>query len=149
MHAYAARGSRMLKHPKQLGFKLGLTVQIARPAKVTLTPLALTKDVVYVALVAGKIKPLKKGEALRVGQTRKSLGARWRSGVSVLGTRRLRPNERQDRMRWLDAANGKKIEVWVKQAEQFKIPYAKELLLVVFLLGAQKRSFSTIIMNPS
>jgi hypothetical protein len=48
------RGAGMVKHPKQLGFKLGLKIRIGEPACITkkLPDASTVRDVVYVALLA-------------------------------------------------------------------------------------------------
>jgi len=132
----------MVKHPEELGFKLGLKIRIAEPAIITKkTPDALTCDVVYVALFAESDRPLKKGDALRVGQTKGRLIDRWRSASTIFGNRRLRPNEKGDRRKWLEVANGKDVEVWVKAAGKFEIPYAKGLTQSPFSTRCTEEEF--------
>jgi hypothetical protein len=116
----------MLEHPEQLGFKLGLTIRIGEPAHIMPTPEASTCDVVYVALFGGTKLPLEKRDVLKVGQTKKSLLAR-NSTATIFGCRRLKANEKEDRRKWLEAANGREVEVWVKAAEKIEIPYASGL----------------------
>jgi hypothetical protein len=116
----------MVKHPERLGFKLGLKISIGQPASVTPMTHASMRDVVYVALPTESTAPLKKGEALKIGQTKGSLIDRWKS-IAGIFSRKLRNNEMNDRRKWLEAANGKEVYVWVKAAGEVEIPYAKGL----------------------
>jgi hypothetical protein len=117
----------MLKHPKELGFTLGLTIRISVPASIVATPDATARDVVYVALLAGNRKTIKKGDALRVGQTKRSLKSRWKGIAGIFSRDNLRDFEMEDRRKLLAEANGKEVAVWVKAAGKTTIPYAKGL----------------------
>lgn len=125
----------MVKHPRELGFKLGLRIRIGKPARITGEPAAKTKDVVYVALLAGRSGTVNKRDVLKVGQTGRTLMQRWQGIMRIFDPKRkLRSNEREDRRKWLEAASGRDVWVWVKRAENVKIPYAK---------GLVERRFST------
>jgi len=103
-------------HPKEFEFELGLVLHVDEPASIKdPTPASTTTDVVYVALLDG--------EAIKVGETSKSLLERWNSLASIFGTRRLKPTEAKARRCWLDAAGGKNVEVWVRPAGRFTPPY--------------------------
>ncbi len=119
----------MLKHPEELGFKLGLKIRIGQPACITEeNSEASTRDVVYVALPSEASNPLEKSHALKVGQAGGSLKRRWRGIVGIFEPgKKLRDNEKDDCRKWLEVANGKEITVWVKAAEKVEIPYAKGL----------------------
>jgi hypothetical protein len=120
----------MVKHPKKLGFKLVLQVRFDEREIKKITPDASTIcDVVYVAL-AENARSLKKGDAIKIGQTGKTKGSlmrRWKGIVGLFQGRKLRKNEDEDRRRLLKAAKGKKVSVWVRAAGEIKIPYAKGL----------------------
>jgi hypothetical protein len=124
----------MVKHPEELGFKLGLRIRIGEPACITsnMPDSLAVRDVVYVALFAESDRPLKKGDAFRVGQTKGHLIGRWRSAATIFGGRRLKPNEKEDRRKWLEVAAGKDVEVWMKAAGKIEIPYAKGLTQSLF-----------------
>jgi hypothetical protein len=125
----------MVKHPKQLGFKLGLKIRIGKPARITKdTPVAsAVHDVVYVALLAEGSRRLKKGDALKIGQAKGSLKSRWGRIVGIFKPdRKLRNNEKNDLRKWLEVANAKEISVWMKAAEKIEIPYAKSLTRRLF-----------------
>lgn len=125
----AWRGARKVKHPQQLGFKLGLKIRIGKPARITreMRDAWTVRDVVYVALLAENSRSLKKGDALKIGQAKGSLMSRWRGIVGLFQRRKLRKNEKEDRRKWLDVANRKEVSVWMKRAGKTKIPYAKGL----------------------
>lgn len=125
----------MVKHPEELGFKLGLTIRIGEPTLITKeTPDASTlRDVVYVALLAENNRTLGKRDVLKIGQTTNFMG-RWRGIVSLFKRDKLRKNEKDDRRKWLEVADGKEVEIWVKAAGKIEIPYAG---------GLTKSSFST------
>lgn len=118
----------MVKHPEELGFKLGLKVHIGQPARIMWADRAAstTRDVVYVALLDDS-RRLNKGDALKVGQAG-SLKRRWQGIVAIFEPhRKLRDNEKSDRSKLLEFANGKEISVWMKEAGKTEIPYAKGL----------------------
>jgi hypothetical protein len=110
-----------------LGFKLGLKIRIGQPAPIEImSDDVLRCDVVYVAIFADQRKPLIKGDALRVGQTKRNLLHRWNGIAATFSRDNLRKNEVSDRSKWLKVANGKWVSVWVKQARKIKIPYAPD-----------------------
>ena len=119
----------MIKHPKQLGFKLGLKIRLGKQASITKrTPDASTvRDVVYVALLDESSRPLKKGDALKIGQSGGSLLRRWQGIVGIFNRNEnaLKPNEVQDRRRLLKFAPRKEVYVWMRAAGKIRIPYAK------------------------
>jgi hypothetical protein len=117
----------MTKHPKHLGFTLGLKIRIGKPARITarFEPSKLS-DVVYVALLDKRGRSFKKGSVPKIGQTGRMLIIRWRGIARIFHRDKLKNNEREDRRKWLEAANGKEVSVWVRKAGEFKIPYAKE-----------------------
>lgn len=120
----------MIKDPEQLGFRLGLKIRIGQPASITQAtrPATTDCDVVYVALLAENNRALKKGDALKIGQTRGSLMSRWKGIVGIFKPhRKLRKNEKNDLRKWLKLANGKEVSVWMKAAGKIKVPYAKGL----------------------
>jgi hypothetical protein len=125
----------MVKHPEQLGFTLGLTFRIGEPDSITKeTPDASTvRNVVYVALLTKNSGRLKKGDVLKIGQSKGSLMRRW---GGIVGTfkpdRKLRNFEKSDVKKWLEVANGKEVSVWMKVAGEIEIPYAKGLTQSVF-----------------
>jgi hypothetical protein len=89
----------MVKHPEQLGFKLGLKIRIGQPASITqATPAASTvRDVVYVALLTEDSRRLKKRDALKIGQAKGSLKSRWGRIVGIFKPdKKLRNNEKND-----------------------------------------------------
>ena len=134
----------MVKHPKQLGFKLGVKIHIGRPAHMTKpTPDARkVLGVVYVALLAEKRGPLKKGDALKIGQTNRSLESRWRGIVGIFEPgRKLRSNEKNDRKKWLKVAKGKEVSVWMREAGKIEIPYAKGLTRSIFSSRGAEEEF--------
>jgi hypothetical protein len=142
----------MVKRPKHLGFKLGLKVHIGRPSFITkATPDASkVRDVVYVALLAGKSGALKKGDALKIGQTGGTLRRRWRGIVGIFDpSRRLRNNEKDDRDKFLKVAKGKEISVWMREAGKIEIPYAKGLTRVIFSTRAAEEEFLDEYYQPS
>ena len=133
----------MIKHPEQLGFKLGLRIRICEPASITEDTRAASevRDVVYVAL-AESDGPLEKGDALKIGQTGGTLSARWRSMARIFRRgESLRPNEREDRRRWLEAADGNEVFVWMKAAGKIEIPYAKGLTRSLFSTRGAEEEF--------
>jgi hypothetical protein len=133
----------MVNHPEQLGFKLGLKIHIGEPASITEEKReASTCDVVYVALPAEDNKPLAKGDALKVGQTGKSLKWRWQTIKRMFEPgRKLRGNEEEDRRKWLEVANGKEVSVWMKAAGKIEIPYAKGLTQSCFSTRCVEEEF--------
>jgi len=118
----------MIKHPKELGFELGLVIRIGEPASISkeMPDASTVRDVVYVALLVENGRPLEKGDALKIGQTNKTLMDRW-TGIVGIFKRSVRPNEESDRRKWLNAADGKEVSVWMKTAGRIEIPYAKGL----------------------
>ena len=133
----------MVKHPKALGFSLGLVIRIGEPAFMTKdTPDASTvRDVVYVALLAENSGPLEKGDALKIGQAKGSLMSRWRGIVGLFQRRKLRDNEKADRSKFLEVANGKEVSVWMKAAGKIEIPYAKGLTQSLFSTRGAEEEF--------
>lgn len=133
----------MVKHPEQLGFKLGLRIHIGKPASVTTeSPDAKTvRDVVYVALLTKNIRPLKKGDAIRVGQTGGTLMRRWLGIAGIFNRAHVRQNEQRDRERLLQEADGKEVFVWMKKAGKIKIPYTKGLTQSDFSSRGRKKYF--------
>ena len=135
----------MLKHPKDLGFKLGLKIRIGRPAYITkpTPPDASTlRDVVYVALLAEDSGPLEKGDTLKIGQAKGSLMSRWGRIVGIFKRgRKLRNNEKNDRRKFLKVANGKEVSVWMKEAGKIKIPYTKGLTRSLFSTRGAEEEF--------
>jgi hypothetical protein len=118
----------MAKHPEKIsGFKLGLTFRIHqnRVQDSVYKKPSYTKDVVYVALLAGSHEHLKKSEIIKVGQTSGTLMDRWKRTLSIFNPAKksLRDNEKEDRRKWLKQANGKEVHVWVKKAGKIKINY--------------------------
>ena len=118
----------MLKHPEELGFTLGLVVRIDEPASIVERTAQASHvcDVVYVALPKESGRPLKKGDALKVGLSGKTLLDRWKGIVGIFKSEK-RPNEMEDRRKWLEAARGKDVCVWMRAAGQTEISYAKGL----------------------
>lgn len=135
----------MVKHPKQLGFKLGLKIRIGEPASITEgTPVASRVcDVVYVALLAENSRPLKKGDALKIGQTKKSLMSRWQGIIGIFNQDKddLKKNVQRDRERFLEVANGKEVFVWMKASGKIEIPYAKGLTQSLFSTRGAEEEF--------
>jgi hypothetical protein len=120
----------MVKHPEELGFKLGLKIRIGRPALIMQsTPDASTvRDVVYVALLSENGRPLGKGDALKIGQAKGSLMGRWKRTLGIFKPgRKLRNNEKNDLKKWLKRANGREVSVWMKKAGEIEVPYSKGL----------------------
>jgi hypothetical protein len=124
----------MLKHPEELGFTLGLEIRFGEPAHITTqSPDALAvRDVVYVALLSENSRSLKKGDALKIGQTKGSLMSRWKPIAGIFGRDNLRNNEKDDRRKWLLVADGHDVSVWMKAAGRIEIPYAKGLTRSLF-----------------
>jgi len=122
----------MLKHPKELDFELGLTIYIDEPARITAKLGASRKsDVVYVALLKDGSRPLEKGDALKVGQTGQTLLKRWTGTVGIFNrdvSKLKNDSVRNDRRKWLEAAKGKEVSVWVKEPGEIEISYAKGLI---------------------
>jgi hypothetical protein len=133
----------MVKHPKQLGFKLGLKIFIGEPATITEeTPDASTvTDVVYVALLAENSGSLKKRDALKIGQTGGTLKKRWQGIVGLFRRDNLRPSERLYRKRFLKVANRKEVFVWMREAGKIEIPYANGLRPSVFSSRGAEEEF--------
>jgi len=134
----------MVKHPEQLGFELGLKIRIGQPASIMdATPDASTvRDVVYVALLAEDRGPLKKGQALKIGQAAGTLMRRWMGIRRIFNPHRnLRPNEKNDLRKWLKVANGKEVFVWMKAAGKTQIPYAKGLTQRLFSTRGAEEEF--------
>jgi hypothetical protein len=121
----------MVTHPEQLGFVLGLKIRIGQDASMVETDVArkvFPFGVVYVALFADQGTRLKKGDALKIGQTAKSLKSRWALTLGIFKPgRKLRGYEIEDRDEWLAKAQGKEVCVWMKPAGEIKIPYAEKL----------------------
>lgn len=130
-----------LKHPKELGFKLAYKILIGEPAELVeeISEASLNRDVVYVALLLNN-EPLEKGSALKVGQS-VDLKARWNGIVGIFRRAKLRNNEREDRRRWLEAARGKEIAVYVKPAGQIEIPWARGLTQSTFSIRGAEEEF--------
>jgi len=142
----------MVKHPREFGFKLGLKTRIGvPPGKPKYEPEGLrVRDVVYVALLTENSGPLEKGDALKIGETGKTLKNRWDGIVGIFGDRHLKRNEQHDRERFLHAcgmespeevANGKEVFVWMKKAERIEIPYAKGLTQSLFSSRCAEEEF--------
>ena len=133
----------MLVHPKDLGFEVGLRIRIAEPALIIqTTPMASTvRNVVYVALFTEETGPLEKGDALKIGQTNKTLMSRWKPVVGIFGRDALRNNEKDDRRKWLKCAQGKDVSVWMKPAGKIEIPYAKGLTSSLFSTRCAEEEF--------
>lgn len=100
----------MAKHPAEYGFIPGLKIRISTPAVIEPLEGAKLADVVYVALLGNK--------CLKVGESGRRLIDRWQSIATIFGSRALKPNEQEDRRRWLDEAKDQMVEVWVKAAKQ-------------------------------
>jgi len=133
----------MIKHPRELGFKLGLVIRIGEPAFITkeMPDASKLHDVVYVALLAENSRSLEKGNALKIGQAKGSLMSRWGRLVSIFKRVKLRKNERNDRRKWLRAANGEEVSVWMKAAGKIEIPYAKGLTRSLFSTRGAEEEF--------
>jgi hypothetical protein len=134
----------MPKHPRKLGFELGLKIRIGQPTSITRkTDSALkVRNVVYVALLGQGSRMLKRGEALKIGQAKGSLISRWKGIVGIFNPdRKLRDNEKEDCRKWLAAANGKMVSVWMKRAGKCVIPYAKGLTRSRFSTRAAEEEF--------
>ena len=134
----------MVKHPKELGFSLGLVIRIGERALITKgTPDASTvRDIVYVALLAENSGPLEKGDALKIGQAKGSLMSRWGPIVGIFKPgRKLRNNEKEDLRKWLKVANGKDVSVWMKAAGKTEIHYAKGLTRSLFSTRGAEEEF--------
>src|SRR5437763_758528 len=117
----------MIKHPKELGFKLGLKIRIGEPAEIIDPDASTAKKVVYVALLSENGRSLKKGDALKIGQTGVTLRQRWERTLGICRRKKLRPNEEEDRRIFLERTNGKEISVWMREAGEIEVPYAKGL----------------------
>jgi hypothetical protein len=79
-----------------------------------------------VALLVENSRRLKKRDALKIGQSKGSLKSRWGGIVGIFKHgRKLRNNEKNDARKWLEAANGKEVSVWMKAAGKIEIPHAK------------------------
>jgi hypothetical protein len=134
----------MVRHPKRLGFKLGLKIRIGRPAKIikATRDAQNTQEIVYVALIAEKRSLLKKGDVLKIGQTGRTLKERWEDICRIFEPgRKLRKNEKHDRDKWLEAADGRTVAVWAKVAEKVEVPYAKGLTRSRFSLRWAEEEF--------
>jgi hypothetical protein len=133
----------MLKHPRELGFTPGLTIRIGEPAHIMEKKSeAGIRDVVYIALFATQKGKLKKGDALKVGQTGGTLEGRWKGIREIFKPgRRLRANVESDRKKWLDAANKKEVLVWMKPAEKIKLPYVDGLTRNRFSIRCAEEEF--------
>lgn len=131
----------MIKHPQFLGFKLGLKFRIA-PEGVKYEEYfnaSEQENVVYVALLAGAYKHLKKDEVIKVGQTGRSMKSRWVGTLGIFNPKRnLRKNEKEDRRRWLNAAKKREVHVWVRPAKNMKMKYGKEISLTVSTRWAEE-----------
>jgi hypothetical protein len=138
-----SRDTKMLKHPEELGFTLGLIIRIGEPASIrTETPDASkVRDIVYVALLAENRGPLEKGDALKIGQTKGSLMGRWGPIAAIFQRGNLRNNEKDDRTKWLKVANGKEVSLWMRAAGKFEIPYAKGLTRSLFSIRGAEEEF--------
>ncbi|HXC47379.1 MAG TPA: hypothetical protein VNU20_03745 [Candidatus Sulfotelmatobacter sp.] len=132
----------MVKHPEELGFKLGLKIRIGRPALIVQsTPDASTvRDVVYVALL-DENRLLEEKDALKVGQAKGTLLSRWRRLIGIFQRDNLRKNEMEDRRKWLEVANGKEVSVWMKSAGRIELPYAKGLTQSLFSSRGAEEEF--------
>src|SRR5215467_8691134 len=117
----------MREHPEKFDFRLGLKIRIDQPATITdpTDDARNLRGIVYVALFSDHTGPLEKGDALKVGETKRTLLQRWRGIASIFGNRKLRPNEKEDRDKFLREAHGKDVYVWMKEADKIEIPYAK------------------------
>jgi hypothetical protein len=133
----------MVKHPEELGFKLGLKIRLSEPTSlIQSTPDASeVRDIVYVALFAEAIGPLKKGDALKVGQTKGSLMSRWGPIVGIFRRQNLRSNEKDDRRKWLEVAIGNEVSIWLKAAGKIEVPYAKGLTKCLFSTRGAEEEF--------
>jgi hypothetical protein len=133
----------MVKHPEELGFTLGLKIHLSEPASVIQsTPDAsMVRDIVYVALLTENIRPLEKGDALKVGQTKGNLMSRWGPIVGIFQRENLRNNEKDDRRKWLEVAIGKEVSIWLKAAGKIEVPYAKGLTKCLFSTRGAEEEF--------
>ncbi len=134
----------MIKHPRELGFKLGLVIRIGEPAFITkeMPDASKLRDVVYVALLAENSRSLEKGNALKIGQAKGSLMSRWGPIVGIFKPgRKLRNNEKEDLRKWLKVANGKDVSVWMKAAGKTEIHYAKGLTRSLFSTRGAEEEF--------
>jgi hypothetical protein len=130
----------MIKHPKELGFTLALKIHIGQPAHMTEpTPNAPLKDVVYVILDEDA-KELERGDAFKIGQTG-DLMRRCTGLVGIFNRNNLRENEREDRDKWLKAADRKQVSVWVRAAGKIEVPYAKGLTETFFSTRCAEEEF--------
>ena len=115
----------MVKHPRQLGFKLALKVDFhASDLTVVDAAAAKTRDVVYVAIPgdSGSAR-LNKRDAIKVGQTGKTLKARWKRTLHIfLEGANIRPNEKNDAINLLKCANSKEVSVWMRKAGKNSSP---------------------------
>jgi hypothetical protein len=131
----------MIKHPKELGFTLGLKIRIGEPALITeRSESSKLSDVVYVALLDEQGRSFEKGDVLKIGETGGTLAARWARTAGIFGGKKIRPNEMGDRRKWLDAANGKEMSVWVKKRENTKFPTPKGFHRAIFLCGGRNKN---------
>ncbi len=134
----------MLNHPRELGFTLGLKACIGKPSKITRhEPDALMEDVVYVALLSDHDdgRPLEKEHVLKIGQTKETLLERWRRTLGIFQRNKLRPNEENDRDKFLERASGREISVWVRKAGKIEVPYAKGLTQNLFSTRCAEEEF--------
>jgi len=111
------------RHPKECGFRLGLTAAVSGNAQIDARwePEAKTiADLVYVAIRSD-------GAILKIGATGGTLHRRWRSILHLIsaerGERLYRENEWVDRDRWREEICGRKFEVWFKPAEKHALHY--------------------------
>ena|SRR6266576_1545624 len=133
----------MVKHPEELGFKLGLKIRIGEPAKITDTRDASeVKGVVYVALLENG-RPFEKEDVLKIGQTKRRLIDRWRGieGIFNRDKDTLRRSVRRDREKWLEVANGKDVSVWMREAGKTEVSYAKGLTQSLFSTRCAEEDF--------
>ena len=135
----------MVKHPKELGFKLGLRIQIGEPAEIIerRPDAEAVKDVVYVTLLSDNGGPLEKGDALKIGQTKGNLVDRWRGieGIFNRDKDTLRRSVRRDREKWLEVADRKDVSVWMREAGKTEVSYAKGLTQSLFSTRCAEEDF--------
>jgi len=118
------RVAREKKLPRELGFRLGLTLLVSKSGQLERVDWDSSaknlRDLVYVAVRSD-------GAVLKVGETGGTLHSRWAGILKLIAAEpeqhQYRSNEWKDRDRWRDQVQGHSFEVWFKPPDPVHLEY--------------------------
>jgi hypothetical protein len=115
--------ARDKKHPREFGFRLGLTARVSGTGQIEAEwqpEVKKLRDLVYVAVRSD-------GTILKVGETGGTLRSRWSGILRLIAAapeqRRYRANEWKARDKWRGQVLGRSFEVWCKPPDLVRLEY--------------------------